>query len=350
MPYWTTLCSVERTIVRVSHLEPFSVDTGGSYTITMTAATGPSPDGFFALYETRFDPANPQTNCKTTNDDIGSGFSPSIVFTLQAGRTYVLVTTQCCDGTTAGEEIGYTNEITGPGNAALFSSLATDIDGNGEVDALTDGLLLLRWQFGLRGAALIAGAVGANATRNTAALIEAYLIRLGVSSGPTTLVLTAKAGGLGGSPYVRSCDATSVAVGLIVRQGTLEPPDIGSVTIVCAPVAFGALGGAALGVPTTNLAPIGSGAGATATLSCASGQVITGIQGSTKLVFGGAATVVENLSLQCSPLSPGAMVVVGPAGAGNTTPFILPCPAGSAMRGLEGTASQLLDSMQVRCQ
>lgn len=50
-----------------------------------------------------------------------------------------------------------------------------DVDWNGHVDALTDGLLLIRYMFGLRGAALIQGALGQGATRNTAALIEGYL-------------------------------------------------------------------------------------------------------------------------------------------------------------------------------
>ena len=57
-----------------------------------------------------------------------------------------------------------------------------DIDQNGQVDPLTDGLLLLRYMFGLRGAALIQGAVAAGAPRNTAALIEAYLA--GCIAGP----------------------------------------------------------------------------------------------------------------------------------------------------------------------
>ena len=52
---------------------------------------------------------------------------------------------------------------------------ALDIDGNGTADALTDGLLIIRYLFGLRGPALIAGAVGPLATRKTAADIEAYL-------------------------------------------------------------------------------------------------------------------------------------------------------------------------------
>jgi hypothetical protein len=50
-----------------------------------------------------------------------------------------------------------------------------DVDGNGTVDPLTDGLLALRYEFGFRGATLIAGAVGPGCTRCTAPQIEAYL-------------------------------------------------------------------------------------------------------------------------------------------------------------------------------
>jgi hypothetical protein len=50
-----------------------------------------------------------------------------------------------------------------------------DIDGNGLVDALTDGGLLLRYLLGLRGAALTAGAVGACAARGTADAIQTYI-------------------------------------------------------------------------------------------------------------------------------------------------------------------------------
>ena len=50
-----------------------------------------------------------------------------------------------------------------------------DIDGNGEIDALTDGLLLtLRYLFGLEGETLVAGVVAADATRTTSE-IEAHL-------------------------------------------------------------------------------------------------------------------------------------------------------------------------------
>ena len=55
-----------------------------------------------------------------------------------------------------------------------ISSIA-DIDGNGEVDALTDGLLLLRYLFALSDDSLIGGAIGPNATRATAEQIVQYI-------------------------------------------------------------------------------------------------------------------------------------------------------------------------------
>ncbi|MEO8137661.1 MAG: hypothetical protein ABI831_27225, partial [Betaproteobacteria bacterium] len=50
-----------------------------------------------------------------------------------------------------------------------------DIDGDGNTDALTDGLLIIRYLFGLRGNSLIAGAVGPGASRITAPAIETML-------------------------------------------------------------------------------------------------------------------------------------------------------------------------------
>ena len=55
------------------------------------------------------------------------------------------------------------------------STLAVlDIDGNGLVEATTDGLLMLRYMLGLRGSALTAGALGVCASRDAAAS-ESYL-------------------------------------------------------------------------------------------------------------------------------------------------------------------------------
>jgi hypothetical protein len=54
-----------------------------------------------------------------------------------------------------------------------FSSF--DIDQSGSVDALTDGLILLRYFFGLRGNALVNDVISPDAARTSAADIEAYI-------------------------------------------------------------------------------------------------------------------------------------------------------------------------------
>jgi|GEM_PF-1313140 len=50
-----------------------------------------------------------------------------------------------------------------------------DVDDNGQVDALTDGLIILRYAFGFTGDDLIDVAIGEGAKRTTSAEIEAYL-------------------------------------------------------------------------------------------------------------------------------------------------------------------------------
>jgi DNA-binding beta-propeller fold protein YncE len=56
-----------------------------------------------------------------------------------------------------------------------------DNDGNGGVDPLTDALLLLRYAFGFRGASLVTGAVDFGAcSRCDAATVEAYIAGLGL--------------------------------------------------------------------------------------------------------------------------------------------------------------------------
>ena len=50
-----------------------------------------------------------------------------------------------------------------------------DIDGNGEVDALSDGLIILRYLFGIEGDSLINDTLSTNATRTSVEEIAAYL-------------------------------------------------------------------------------------------------------------------------------------------------------------------------------
>lgn len=61
----------------------------------------------------------------------------------------------------------------------FFESL--DIDGNREIDALTDGLLVLRHMFGLTGNSLISGVIGANAEHSSAEEIQTRISNLGFS-------------------------------------------------------------------------------------------------------------------------------------------------------------------------
>jgi len=61
---------------------------------------------------------------------------------------------------------------------AIVYTSSGDIDGNGEVDALTDGLLLLRYLFGLDGDTLTAGVIGNGATLTDSAALETYLSTL----------------------------------------------------------------------------------------------------------------------------------------------------------------------------
>ncbi|MBC6477621.1 MAG: hypothetical protein GDA56_07360 [Hormoscilla sp. GM7CHS1pb] len=57
-------------------------------------------------------------------------------------------------------------------------SPALDIDGNGVIDALTDGLVAIRYLFGFRGETLTEGVVGEGATRDTSEIVT-YLDEMG---------------------------------------------------------------------------------------------------------------------------------------------------------------------------
>jgi hypothetical protein len=57
----------------------------------------------------------------------------------------------------------------------LHAPSVLDVDGNGQLSALTDGLLLLRFFFGFTGSSLTTGVVGPNCSRCDSATILAYL-------------------------------------------------------------------------------------------------------------------------------------------------------------------------------
>ena len=75
---------------------------------------------------------------------------------------------------TIASDAAYTDSVDIESRIETLGDLA-DIDGNGDIDALTDGLLTLRYLFGLQGDTLINGVVAEDATRKTAEEIEAHL-------------------------------------------------------------------------------------------------------------------------------------------------------------------------------
>ena len=75
---------------------------------------------------------------------------------------------------TIASDAAYTESADIEARISTLGDLA-DIDGNGQIDALTDGLLTLRYLFGLEGDTLVAGVVASDATRTTAPEIEAHL-------------------------------------------------------------------------------------------------------------------------------------------------------------------------------
>jgi CHRD domain len=58
------------------------------------------------------------------------------------------------------------------------TKLAYDVDGNGTVDAATDGILIMRHLIGMKDAELVDGALGAGATRTSATDVAAYIATL----------------------------------------------------------------------------------------------------------------------------------------------------------------------------
>ena len=61
------------------------------------------------------------------------------------------------------------------GTSANASTFTLDIDDDGQIEALTDGLLLLRHLFGFSGESLTGGALGQDATRTDSTVVAAYL-------------------------------------------------------------------------------------------------------------------------------------------------------------------------------
>ena len=81
------------------------------------------------------------------------------------------------DALTSGAVASNANRDASEGIASYLTDADSqlDIDGDSESKPLTDGLLLIRYLFGFSGDSLVSGAIGSDATRNTAETVEAYI-------------------------------------------------------------------------------------------------------------------------------------------------------------------------------
>lgn len=112
------------------------------------------------------------TGYSCTDNSNGTG-SPNCVIPGGQPRSFTVGNLLSLTGGTGNVSVSAFNNLL---QTEYIPTTGVDIDGNGSAQALTDGLLVVRYLLGLRGAALIAGATGAaGATRTTAPAIEAYL-------------------------------------------------------------------------------------------------------------------------------------------------------------------------------
>ena len=133
-------------------------------TATSTSTASPSPSPSATLTAT---PTATETSTTT----------PTATWTATATLTATPSSTGTATGTVTPTP---TSTVTPTATATPTVEPATlDVDGSGAITALTDGLLVLRFHFGLTGGALVAGAVSPSCTRCDGSTVASYLTALG---------------------------------------------------------------------------------------------------------------------------------------------------------------------------
>jgi hypothetical protein len=139
----------------------------GGYTVTATVA-GVAAAGEFNLTNTA--PVAPPLGTLNVDKSSAPAYDPLtdgvLVLRYMFGvRGEALTTSALAASAQRNDPVAIANYL----DTMLIS---LDVDNNGTVDALTDGMLILRYMFGLRGDALITGAIGAGASPASATAIE----------------------------------------------------------------------------------------------------------------------------------------------------------------------------------
>ena len=116
-----------------------------------------------------------------TDNDIYVDDGATAVDNIDGDITEQIITINPVNTSEFGTYIVTYNVMDSSGNEAaevtrsVYVGGTLDVDGNGRYDALTDGLLILRYMFGLDGETLISGTVASDATFKTPAEIEAQI-------------------------------------------------------------------------------------------------------------------------------------------------------------------------------
>jgi hypothetical protein len=143
-----------------------TASSGGDFVVTWTSSLqdGDNYGVFARLFGSAGASVGAELQISTFTTGMQIGAAPS-----SSGNSFVIVW----------QSQGQDGDGNGVFGQRFAETTVLDIDGNGRIEALTDGLLQLRYLFGFRGAVLITGAVDlATCTRCDATAIEARLAEL----------------------------------------------------------------------------------------------------------------------------------------------------------------------------
>ena len=197
----TGLASSDLSGVSVT-LSPVNVSAGGTVTATYdiqntgAASTGDFTVAFYLSQDTLNDPTDQVLTTRVQTGIPGSSSTGDQMISLSLpaagsnawsgdGEYHILMEVDMLDVVQETNEnnnfLGSTNRINVTNTDGSNSTFELDIDGDGSQQALTDGVLTLRYMAGFGGNALVDGATGAGGSRTTAAAVTQFLDSAGTS-------------------------------------------------------------------------------------------------------------------------------------------------------------------------